>query len=52
MMVQLTATDPLCTQRIKRAWQTFLSTTLRNGDARFASLEEYVDFRIVDCAAP
>jgi hypothetical protein len=52
MMAQLTATDPLCTQRIKHAWQTFLSTTLRNGDATFASLEEYVKFRIEDCAAP
>jgi hypothetical protein len=52
MMAELTATDPICTQRIKQAWQTFLSTTVRNGDKDFASLEEYVNFRVVDCAAP
>jgi hypothetical protein len=52
MMAQLTATDPKCMQRIKQAWQTFLSTTVRNGDKIFDSLEEYVDFRVVDCGAP
>jgi hypothetical protein len=51
-MAQLAETDPLCTQRIKSAWQTFLTTTLRNEDASFTSLEEYIDFRVVDCAAP
>jgi hypothetical protein len=52
MMAQLTATDPICTERIKQTWQSFLSTTVRDGDKDFASLKEYVDFRGVDCGAP
>jgi hypothetical protein len=52
IMTQLTATDKACAQRVKRVWQEMLCTTLRDKDRQFASLEDYVDFRIVDTGAP
>lgn len=52
MMTQLTATDKACAQRVKRVWQEMLSTTLRDKDRQFMSLEDYVDFRIIDTGAP
>jgi hypothetical protein len=52
MMTQLAMTDKACTERIKFVWQEMLSTTLRDKDKNFDSLEQYVDFRIVDTGAP
>jgi hypothetical protein len=52
MMTQLESTDKACTERIKYVWHEMLSTTLRDKDKQFASLEEYVDFRIIDTGAP
>jgi len=51
-MTQLTSTDKVCTQRVKHVWTEMLTTTLRDKDREFASLEDYVDFRIVDTGAP
>jgi hypothetical protein len=52
IMTQLTSTDKLCTQRLKKVWGEMLTTTVRDKDGDFASLEEYIDFRIVDTGAP
>lgn len=52
MMMQLGSTDRECTKRVKLVWEEMLTTTLRDKDRDFASLEDYVDFRIVDTGAP
>jgi ophiobolin F synthase len=52
IMTQLTSIDKVCTQRVKDVWQEMLTTTLRDKDREFTSLEEYVDFRIVDGGTP
>lgn len=51
-MTQLASTDKACTERVERVWQEMISTTLRDKDKQFTSLDEYVDFRIVDTGAP
>jgi hypothetical protein len=51
-MTQLTSMDKVCTERIKHVWKEMVSTTLQHKDKQFASLEEYVDFRIIDTGAP
>jgi hypothetical protein len=48
IITQLTSMDKVCTQRVKDVWEEMLTTTLRDKDREFTSLEEYVDFRIVD----
>ena len=50
-MTQLTSTDKVCTERIKHAWGEMMSTTVRDKNREFTSLEEYVDFRIIDTGA-
>lgn len=52
MMLQLSATDKTCAERIMKVWKTMLSTTLDEKARDFDSLEEYLDFRIVDIGAP
>lgn len=52
MMVQLMSTDKICAQRVTKVWETMLETTLRDKASSFASIEEYLDFRIVDTGAP
>ncbi|KAF1941360.1 terpenoid synthase [Clathrospora elynae] len=52
MMSRLNAADDTCTERIQLAWKDMLRTTIRCKDTPFASLEEYIDFRIVDTGAP
>jgi hypothetical protein len=52
MMMQLASTDKACTERVKRVWQEMITTTLCDKDKQFASLDKYVDFRIVDTGAP
>ncbi|USP73611.1 fusicoccadiene synthase [Curvularia clavata] len=52
MMTQLASADKACTERIKRVWQEMITTTLCDKDKQFTSLDEYVDFRIVDTGAP
>lgn len=48
IMTKLTSTDKACAQRVKKVWGEMLTTTLRDKDGGFASLEEYVDFRVID----
>ncbi|KAI1818647.1 isoprenoid synthase domain-containing protein [Poronia punctata] len=52
MMLKLASTDPACTERVMRVWKEMLSTTVRDQKKKFSSLEEYVDFRIIDTGAP
>jgi len=52
MMTQLSSMDRACAERVKRVWKEMLSTTLRDKDKVFDSLEKYVDFRIIDTGAP
>lgn len=51
MMTQLTSIDKVCTERVKQVWGEMLTTTLRDKDRGFASLEEYLEFRIVNTGA-
>ncbi|KAF1941380.1 terpenoid synthase [Clathrospora elynae] len=53
MIAQLAAadSDQACSKRIMRTWQTMLTTTLHGKDKAFTSLDEYLDFRIVDTGA-
>jgi hypothetical protein len=52
MVLELTTTDKKCAERVMDVWKTMISTTLRDKEKHFSSLEEYVDFRIVDTGAP
>jgi hypothetical protein len=52
MMLGLTSTDKVCAERVMRVWKTMLSTTLKDKAKDFTTLEEYLDFRIVDTGAP
>jgi hypothetical protein len=52
MMLGLTSTDKACAERVMEVWKTMLSTTLRDKSKDFATLEEYLDFRIIDTGAP
>ncbi|KAI6777686.1 isoprenoid synthase domain-containing protein [Emericellopsis cladophorae] len=52
MMLQLSSTDPASAKRVMDVWKTMLSTTLRHKTNDFGSLDEYLDFRIVDTGAP
>ena len=52
MALQLETIDKGCCERVMRVWKEMLSTTLRDKDTDFRSLEEYVEFRIVDTGAP
>lgn len=51
-MLGLTTTDKVCAERVMDVWKTMLSTTLKDKTKRFANLEEYLDFRIIDTGAP
>jgi hypothetical protein len=52
MMLKLASTDAACTERLMRVWKEMLSTTVRDQNKHFGSLEEYIDFRIIDTGAP
>jgi hypothetical protein len=52
MVLKLRIMDEVCTERVMDVWKTMISTTLRGKNKEFSSLEEYVDFRIVDTGAP
>lgn len=52
MAVQLASMDSECAERVMRVWKTMLSTTLEDKSNNFNTLEEYLDFRIVDTGAP
>jgi len=52
MALKLELTDKKCAERVMRVWKEMISTTLRDKDREFRSLEEYVEFRIIDTGAP
>jgi hypothetical protein len=52
MMLALTSADKACAERVMDVWKTMLSTTLKDKSKDFGSLEEYLDFRIIDTGAP
>jgi uncharacterized FlaG/YvyC family protein len=52
MMLQLASTDKAASDRVMRVWEEMLATTVRDQNKNFSSLEEYVEFRIVDTGAP
>lgn len=52
MMLKLFSTDEQCAQRVKRVWKEMINTTLRCKDDSFNTLEDYVNFRIIDTGAP
>lgn len=52
MFYQLMEIDKACADRVKRVWKEMLETTKCDQGKKFTSLEEYVDFRIVDTGAP
>lgn len=51
-MLGLTSTDEACAERVMDVWKTMLSTTLKDKSKEFTTLEEYLDFRIIDTGAP
>jgi hypothetical protein len=51
-MLQLTSTDKVCAERVMDVWRTMLATTRADKCKDFATLGEYLDFRIVDTGAP
>jgi hypothetical protein len=51
ILTRLTSADKACAKRFKDAWKKMIDTTLCNKDKRFESLDEYVEFRIVDAGA-
>jgi hypothetical protein len=52
MMLELASTDKVCAERVMDVWKAMLSTTLKDKAKDFATLEDYLDFRIVDTGAP
>jgi hypothetical protein len=44
--------DDSCTERVKRVWKEMITTTLQDKDKCFTTLEEYVNFRMIDTGAP
>lgn len=52
MTLGLFSADRPCAARVLRTWHTMLSTTLRDKDKDFTTLDEYLDFRIIDTGAP
>ena len=53
MILELMSIDSACAQVCIDAWKTMIDTTSRrNKDEPFTSMEEYIEYRIVDCGAP
>ncbi|KAG2026212.1 hypothetical protein GB937_001719 [Aspergillus fischeri] len=53
MIMELLSIDKLCAEVVIDAWKTMISTTAMLDKTRpFSSLEEYVDYRIIDTGAP
>lgn len=48
----LTTIDAPCGHRVKRAWKKCLNTTLHEKPASFNTLQEYLDYRIIDAGTP
>jgi len=52
MIHELMSIDSACAKRVVDAWKTMASTTTRDKSKDFQSIDEYVDFRIIDTGAP
>ena len=52
IMLQFQATDKICAERVISVWKTMLGTTRQHKSTAFACLDDYLEFRIVDCGAP
>ncbi|KAL4816983.1 isoprenoid synthase domain-containing protein [Aspergillus spinulosporus] len=53
MLLELLSIDAPCAEVVINSWKTMISTTAKQDKKRvFGSLDEYVDFRIVDMGAP
>ncbi|GFF26184.1 fusicoccadiene synthase [Aspergillus lentulus] len=53
MIIELLSIDKLCAEVVIDVWKTMIATTAKLDKARpFSSLEEYVDYRIIDTGAP
>ncbi|KAI9155010.1 Terpene cyclase ATR13 [Paramyrothecium foliicola] len=52
MLSELQSTDAPCAMRVMDVWKTMLATTWKDKAKIFNNLEDYLDFRIVDCGAP
>lgn len=52
MAVQLADTDSKCAERVISVWESMLKTTLRDKTCDFDTLDDYLDFRIIDTGAP
>ncbi|EUC50502.1 hypothetical protein COCMIDRAFT_82073 [Bipolaris oryzae ATCC 44560] len=52
IMMRLTSTDPACAERVLRAMRERAAISFLSKDREFSSLEDYLDFRVVDVSAP
>ncbi|PYI01416.1 geranylgeranyl pyrophosphate synthase [Aspergillus sclerotiicarbonarius CBS 121057] len=53
MLLELLSIDPQCGEVVLDAWKTMIDTTAKQDKTRtFNSLQEYVDYRIIDTGAP
>ncbi|KAK3081840.1 hypothetical protein LTS18_000670, partial [Coniosporium uncinatum] len=54
MLLELSSVDARCAERVKDVWKTMVSTTFRekSKSGSFGSIQEYIDFRIIDTGAP
>jgi len=52
MTRELLAVDPVRGRDCLAEWQNMIDTTHREKKTEFANVDEYVDFRVVDCGAP
>jgi hypothetical protein len=53
MLLELLAIDAPCAEVVINSWKEMISTTAKQDKTRaFETLEEYVDYRIIDTGAP
>ncbi|KAF9768247.1 hypothetical protein IL306_014475 [Fusarium sp. DS 682] len=52
IMNQLMQKDEACANRIAKVWKEMIATTMRDKSVSFESIEEYLEFRMVDTGAP
>jgi hypothetical protein len=51
-MNQLIQRDEVCAKRVAKVWKEMIATTIREKSVNFKSIEEYLEFRMVDTGAP
>ncbi|OBS27869.1 hypothetical protein FPOA_01811 [Fusarium poae] len=49
---RLLQTDEVCAKRIAKAWKDAIDTTIRDKRIDFQSVEDYLEFRMIDTGAP